>query len=243
MDKKLNRRINILTGYAILSLLAFGYLAFAFFKDRERRERPEELTVKRINLVGEDGSLRMVISNETRQHSGRINGKDLPQRKRAAGIVFFDNNGNECGGLVFGVNQKGDRIENGMSFTMDNYNNDQVVQIVNDESYGGKQARIRRGLSINEFPVGADLSKAIDEYEAIKKIKDTAIQQQQLEAFSKREGSKRRLFLGRDRDNLSGLFLYDTTGKLRMKLYVDKMGAPKMEVLDETGEGREVLLR
>lgn len=243
MDKKLNRRVNILTGYAILSLLAFGYLAFAFFKNGNRQEAPGELTVKRINLTGEDGSLRMVISNETRQHSGRINGKAVPQRERPAGIIFFDNNGNECGGLVFGVSKKGGKIENGMSFTMDNYNNDQVVQIVNDESYEGDRGHIRRGLVINEYPIGADMSKAIPEYEAIQKIKDTALKQQRLAAFREREGGRRRLFLGRSGDNLSGLFLYDTAGRPRMKLYVDQTGSPKLEVLDEQGQAREVSLR
>ena len=243
MEKKLKRRIDLLTAYALLTLLFFGYIAFSSFRKSSDSENMDELTVKRINVVGEDGSLRMVISNEARQHPGRIEGKDLPPRKRPSGIIFFNNDGNECGGLIAEVDDRGKVINSGMSFTMDNYNNDQVVQIVNSEEYKNGKGNVRRGLVINEFPVGSSLLEFMDKYEAIKKIKDTTLQKQQMADLRLREGSRRRLFIGRTLSNNSGLFLYDNSGKPRMEIYVDDNGRPQIKILDEKGNARNVLLK
>lgn len=242
MDTKLKNRINFLTGYAVFTLFLFGYIAFSSFKKSGRSENMDELTVKRINVVGEDGSLRMVISNETRQHSGRIAGKDLPQRKRPAGIIFFNNEGDECGGLISEVDDSNKVINSGMSFTMDNYNNDQVVQIINSEEYANGHGHIRRGLVINEFPQGSSLWGILNQYEAIKKIKDPILQKKRTDELLAREGSKRRLFIGRTLNDQSGLFLYDTTGKPRMEIYVDSTGAPQIKVIGADGKSRNILL-
>ena len=243
MDKKLKRRLDLLTGYAIFTLLFFGYLAFSSFRKSSSAEKMDELTVKRINVVGEDGSLRMVISNETRQHPGRIAGKDLPSRKRPAGIIFFNNDGNECGGLTSEVDDTGKVINNEMSFTMDNYNNDQAVQIINSEEYENGKGNVRRGLVINEFPEGSSILGFMDKYEAIKKIKDATLRKQKMDDLITSEGSRRRLFIGRTLNNSSGLFLYDNSGKPRMEIYVDNTGAPQIKVIDEKGNSRGVLLK
>lgn len=243
MEKKLKRRIDLLTAYAIFTLLIFGYMAFSSFRKTVNTEKMDELTVKRINVVGEDGSLRMVISNETRQHPGRIAGKDLAKRKRPAGVIFFNNDGNECGGLIFEVNDTGKVINSGMSFTMDNYNNDQVVQMVNSEEYAGGKGKVRRGLVINEFPEGSSLPAFMDKYEAIKKIKDSTLRKREMNDLMSVEGSRRRLFIGRTLDNQSGLFLYDSAGKPRMEIYVDNTGSPQIKVLDAKGNSRNVLLK
>jgi hypothetical protein len=87
----------------------------------------DELTLKKLSIIGEDGSLRMVVSNEIRQLSGRMNGKDLPKRERPAGIIFFNNQGDECGGIIANVSSENGATNSGMSFTMDNFYDDQVI--------------------------------------------------------------------------------------------------------------------
>lgn len=239
MSKQLERKVNILTGYAVVSVLFFGYILFSSFTNNERHEKMDELTVKRINVIGEDGHLRMVISNETRQHSGIINGKEIPQRERPAGIIFFNDEGDECGGLIFHVKDTGEKVYSGMSFTMDNYHHDQVVQLVNDEKYADGKGVVKRGLVINEVPVGSDLSKILD----IQKIKDSVLRERKLKKWSEEEGSRQRLFVGRNRENETGLFLYDTTGKPRMEIFVDKSGEPRIKIIDENGHSKDVLLQ
>lgn len=41
-----------------------------------------------------------------------------------------------------------------MSFTKDNYYDDQVIQILNSEEYENGKSNIQRGLIINEYPIG-----------------------------------------------------------------------------------------
>lgn len=232
-SKQLQSKVNILITCVIVLTLAVAWLAYARI-NADMSEEIEELTVKRINLVGEDGSLRMVISNEDRQHPGRLNGKDLPPRERPAGIIFFDDYGNECGGLIFNEQQDGEKVYKMMSFTMDNYKNDQAIQLLNEEQYDGDDAQIRRGYIINEFPVGGDLSALVRQLDSSNKIEDTLVRREAKASLFAREGSKRRVFMGMQQDQV-GLFLYDKEGKPKLKIYVDEAGEPVIATVDEQG--------
>jgi hypothetical protein len=208
MDKKLNKKINFLTGYAIASTVAFTFILFSSFNEKDKKLNVDDLTLKRLNLVGEDGSLRMVISNETRQHPGRFDGKDLPKRKRPSGIIFFNTDGDECGGLISGAYKNDSVVNSGMSFTMDNYRNDQVVQILNNETYKKGNAEIIRGLTFNEFPVGSSITSFIRKNEELKEIKNPQEKKEKEEELKNTESAKKRLFIGRNINNENGLFLY-----------------------------------
>src|SRR5687768_16654957 len=172
MDKKLRRKINFLTGYVILSSIGFAFCIFSSFGEKDKKLNLDELTLKKLNVIGEDGKLRLVISNEKRQHPGIVEGQPLPKRERPAGIIFFNNEGDECGGIIADVSTKKGRINSGMSFTMDNYNDDQVIQLLNDETYENGNASIVRGLRVNEFPVGTSMMATIKEHNELEKIKD-----------------------------------------------------------------------
>ena len=83
---------GILTFFLILS-----------FKPIPEQQRFEEISVERINIVEPDGSLKMVISNQHRQHPGIANGKIIERETpRPPGMLFFNQIGDEMGGLVFG---------------------------------------------------------------------------------------------------------------------------------------------
>ncbi len=238
---KLEKRVNFLTTYAVLSSIVFGIILLSSFANKDKTLTLDELTLKKINLIGEDGNLRMVISNESRQHPGRMNGEDFPKRKRPAGIIFFNNEGDECGGVIANVSSENGATNSGMSFTMDNYHDDQVIQILNDETYENGKGQIQRGLIINEFPIGSNIVSRNNQFDALEKIKDPKERDEKLDALWKKEGSKRRLFVGRNKDNNSGLFLYDTNGKPKMKIYVDQMGNAKIEVIDNEGKIKNII--
>jgi hypothetical protein len=241
MDKKLEKKINFLTGYAIVSTLVFGIILLSSFVKEDKKEVFDEITTKKINLIGEDGSLRMVLSNETRQHSGRMNGKDYPKRDRPAGMIFFNNEGDECGGLVFAGKTKENKTNSGMSFTMDNYHDDQVVQILNSEEYSNGKNSIQRGIIINEYPIGSNIDTRNAQYKELEKIEDEKIRTQKIEELRAKEGSKRRLFIGRTKANDSGVFLYDSEGNVKMKIYVDDKGNPRIETIDKAGNSKNII--
>lgn len=207
----------------------------------DKHAKFDEITIKRINLIGEDGSLRMILSNETRQHPGRINGKDLPKRERGAGTLYFNYDGDECGGLLYG-NMNTDSVTTSVfSFTMDQYKQDQVIQLINSEYVENGKATIERGLSIGEYPVGSNLGHIIEKVAALEKISDETERNRKIADYMQENGGKNRMFLGRNSNNNTGLFIKGPDGKTKMKIYVDPKGDPQIEVIDSNGKMTNIL--
>lgn len=241
MSKKLERRINILSAYALLMTAAILTYIFISINSKDNKAEFDEIDVKRINLLAENGDLRMVLSNETRQHSGRLNGEDWEQRERPAGIIFFNTEGDECGGLIFDGQTVDGKTNSGMSFTMDQYNNDQVLQIINSDYVEGDKSSSLRGISIKDIPVGANLGVTMKKYKELQKIEDEEERNQKIEELFDKEGSKPRLFMGRTEDSSSGIFLADSAGNYKLKIYVSKTGEAKIISYDEEGEAINLL--
>lgn len=239
--KTTEKKVNFLMTYAIASTLLLSFIVLNSFKSKENTTKFDEIEVKKITVLGEDNLPRMVLSNETRQHSGRINGKEMEKRERPSGIIFFNNQGDECGGIVHQTKIKDGKILSGMSFTMDNYNDDQVIQILNDEYYADGKAYIQRGININQYPVGSNMEERNKKIAEINKIADKNERNQKMNELWEKEGSVNRLFIGRTKGNSSGLFLSGPDGKPKMMIYVDEKGNPKITTINEKGEMKEFL--
>ena len=241
MNKKLERKINFLTVYAVVSTLFISFFALSSFSEKDKIKEYDELIVKKITVVGEDNLPRMVLSNESRQHSGRMNGKEWEKRERPSGIIFFNNQGDECGGLVYQTKEKDGEIISGMSFTMDNYKDDQVIQILNDEHYSDGRAFIKRGISINQYPVGSDIDERNNKLKQLKTIPDKKEQKEKIRELMQKEGAVNRLFIGKTKGNSSGLFLAGPDGSPKMMIYVDEKGIPKIQTFGKNGEIKDFL--
>ncbi|NIG53972.1 hypothetical protein [Chitinophaga sp. Cy-1792] len=242
-DNSLKRKYNFLFYYTIISSSLFFVFILSSFIAKENKITADEITVKRVTVVGEDGtSPRVVISNETRQHSGRMDGKDVEPRKRDAGIIFFNNEGDEVGGLSFGVEKDKNTTDHAVYMTMDNHKNDQVIFLRNIENYENGKATIDRGLEIREYPAdAAPLMKFIEKIKQLDSIKDPKAREAGYAEYLEKNGARERLFIGRDANNDNGLFLYDAKGNPKMKLYVDNNGNPKIVVIDSTGKAKNII--
>lgn len=241
MKKSLERKVNFLIAYAFLSTLFIVFFTLSSFNQKDKTEKFEELVVKKITIVGEDNLPRMVLSNETRQHPGRMNGKEWPKRDRPSGIIFFNNDGDECGGLIYQVKEKDGKIISGMSFTMDNYKDDQVIQILNDEYYADGKAFIERGITINQYPLGTNIDQRNQQLRELEKIPDETERRQKIRELMKKEGSVSRLFIGKTKGNSSGLFLSGPDGAPKMMIYVDEKGNPKIQTFNGKGEVKDFI--
>lgn len=235
---QLLKKIYLLKVWVLITNLALVFLAYQILS---KKILADEITAKRINVVSENNEYRMVISNETRQHSGRIEGKDMPHRKRPAGIIFFNNEGNESGGIISMVDSNGGKINSGMSFTMDRYNHDQVIQILNNEVYDNNEEKIQRGFLISEFPKGAKFFNLHDEYSKIEKIEDKELRRKKTIELLQKEGARKRIYLGRNFNNETGLTLYDQSGEPKLKIFIDPTGKPKFEYTDNDGKSINLL--
>jgi hypothetical protein len=109
----------------------------------------DEIQVHRINIVEPDGTLRMVISNRDRLPGVIVKDKESPKVDRpGAGMLFYNNEGTENGGLVFGGhrNEKGEIVDSGGSLTFDKYGASQIVQLAGVDDKNDKFA----GLAVND---------------------------------------------------------------------------------------------
>jgi hypothetical protein len=98
-------------------------------------QRFDTLTVQRINIVEPDGTLRMVLANNRRIPNIIIHGREYPdfngrKASTAAGILFYDAQATESGGLTFGGRKDANgAISRFGHLSFDRYDQDQMFSI------------------------------------------------------------------------------------------------------------------
>ncbi len=228
---KLEKEVRCLKLYALVATLCVAVFVLAAFTLQSRKQKFEEIDVERINIVEKDGKLRMVISNQARQHPGIVNGTLIKRiGPRPPGMIFFNQLGDEMGGLIFGDNGGNGHFG---SLTWDKVRNDQTMGFRYLESDNGTY---QSGLEMWQQPnIPADVM--LGKYEAANKTTDETKRKAALQALiDNNELTTNRLFLGKRRDNSTMLLLSDIKGKPRLRMQVAPDGAPKLEFLDETGK-------
>ena len=119
----------------------------------------DEISVHRINVVEPDGTLRMIISDHARLPGIIVRGKEQPFARPQAGMIFYNDEGSENGGLIFGghQNNKGEVVNSGGSLSFDKYGANQIVQLLGVDD---KEDRFS-GLSITDSLTGKDNRRRI----------------------------------------------------------------------------------
>src|SRR6266481_1532169 len=124
----MQKRMRLLEAYAVLSLLIFGVLAFTAFA--QTKQKFDEITVERLNVIEKNGQLVAVIANRDRMPDPITKGKTF-KAERPPGLIFYNGEGDECGGLVFGASsgekaRKGDKFGAYGGFSLDQYQQSQA---------------------------------------------------------------------------------------------------------------------
>lgn len=190
----------------------------------------DEIDVRRINLREEDGTLRLVISNTTRFPGLYFRGKEHPHpNRKTAGLLFFNEEGTENGGLIFDGQKVAGKVTSGGHLSFDRYEQDQVVQITQAEEGDSRWA----GLAVNDYPDG---STDLDAWERADAMPEGPEKVAELKRLRELYGGKRRVFLGRQRDRAARLIVNDEVGRPRLVLEVAPEGAATIRFLDASGE-------
>jgi hypothetical protein len=190
----------------------------------------EEITARRINIVEPDGRLALVISDHARQHPGAMNGKDLPARDRQAGMIFFNEEGDECGGLTYGGTKK----EASFTLSTDQYKNDQIMQLQYQQDSGASPTR-SYGIKLWDRSDRFTLQQMLDFYNALPPH-DTVALRTGMDSLRKLGYlTVERLFLGHTADGQTGLFLRDNKGVPRLRICIGKENEPLIQTLDDQG--------
>lgn len=231
MRKTLRRELRLLRWYAALNTLVIVVLATAAFR-QAAPQKFEHITVQRLDVVDANGTLRMVISNKDRMHPGQLDGKVIDRPRPVAGMLFFNEAGDEVGGLTYtGREVNGVRQANaGIMF--DQYKQDQTIGFSYSEGGGRRSA----GFQVWDRP-DAGLGELIDKLNAANKIEDRAERDKSLAAIrAAAPPAPRRVFVGKNGERAATVSLADANGKPRLTLTVDAAGNPRIEFLDEAGK-------
>jgi hypothetical protein len=204
-----------------------------------QKARFTEIDVERINVVEKDGKLRLTISNAERLPQPIIGGKSYPLRggtgAGSGGMIFFNDEGNENGGLVYAGHKTPTGYRANGHLTFDQFDQDETVSF----SYSDVNGRARAGFTIadrSDIPIKifADSAMAV---QALPDGPEKTRRLQQLRDSPVGEAGKStvRVFVGKTPDRSSVLLLADPEGRARIRLTVDSTGVPAMDFLDEAG--------
>ena len=239
MDPQIRRELRMLKGYALVVTVLLGTISLTAFRQSTQKQRFTEIDVERINVVEKNGNLRMVISNRERSIGPIYKGKPFGYAGGTRpGIIFFNDEGTENGGLTFTGQRNPDgtfRASSGFSF--DQFNQDQVLYL----QYNDQNGRRNMGLTVADR-ADADIYDLVAERDSIMKVYPegspgrTAALQKWAEPRNGVPLFAQRVYVGRDLTKAAVVNLSDRNGKTRIRMMVDSLGTPSLEFLDETGK-------
>jgi hypothetical protein len=196
--------------YSIAASLALAFFATAAFRQPAAPQNLGEITVERINVVDKDGTLRMVIADKDRMHPGVLDGKVIDRARPVAGVIFFNDEGDEVGGLTYSG-----KIANGQRAAQAGITFDQLKRDRSDRP----------------------LSELIDKLNAANRLTDPNQREAAIRAArADAPPAPRRVFVGKNAEKAATIALADANGKPRLTLTVDAAGNPRIESLDENGK-------
>ena len=236
MSPSIERDVRLLKGYAAATTVMLIVLSLAAFARAPQKAKFTEIDAERINIVEPNGMYRMVISNRPRSIGPVYKGKPFGYKGgNRPGIIFFNDEGTENGGLTFVGSRKADgsyTASTHMSF--DQFNEDQVLNL----DYADENGSRRIGFSVDDR-ADVDIMDLVRERDSIEKISDSVTRAAALARWqAPRNGvplAARRVFVGRDRSKSAIVNLADRDGKPRLRMLVDSTGAARIEFLDPDG--------
>jgi hypothetical protein len=231
MKTSIRRQLRILQVYTAVSFAALTFLSITAFTQSTSTQRIDELTVQRLNVVDANGTLRFVLSNKDRMHPGVMDGVTMNRPRPVAGMLFFNDEGDEAGGLIYtGTDDNGRRAN--VSLTFDQLKQDQTIGISYSEGEGQRTAGLqvwdRSDQPLSDLIKGMNAANALPEGPA----RDAAVKA----VRAKAPAGPRRVFVGKNAERASTVSLADANGKPRLVMTVGADGNASIEFLDADGK-------
>lgn len=223
--------------YSGIVTLVFAATILTGFAQEQRKASFEQIDVQRINIVGPDGKNELVIANHQLIPDAIIDGKTFPSHGRhdGAGMIFYNNEGDEDGGMGFSGHKTANGWEADGDLMFDQYKQDQTVGL----EYSDDNGKRRAGFHVWDRP-DMDLAQMVEHFNSVQNMpagpqKDAAMKQLQEQAKNGDFGATR-FFAGKTPDKNSVVVLSDAKGQPRLRLSVSPAGEAKIDFLDENGK-------
>lgn len=232
MRISLRQQLRVLQAYAAISFCLAAFLLVTAFTAQPSTQRIDELTVQRLNVVDANGTLRFVLSNKDRMHPGVMDGVTINRPRPVAGMLFFNDEGDEVGGLTYsGTDDGGRRANAGLMF--DQLKQDQTIGISYSESNGQRSA----GLQVWDRSETQPLSELIRGLNDANALPEGPARDEAVKAVrAKAAPGPRRVFVGKNTDKAATVALADANGKPRLVMTVAPDGAASIDFLDADGK-------
>ena len=205
------------------------------FARADAKQSFDEITVHRINVVEPDGTIRLVLTNTANSPGIYIKNKEYPHPggRKSAGLLFFDEEGTEDGGLSYGISKDAAGHVTGSEghLSFDQYMQDQIFTIDAGRD-GNKKYSLLRMDDRGDYPI----TDALEALTRISKLPENQREAELKKFLETHPGDHPRVILGRARDGGSILQLKDAEGHDRLVLRVAPDGTPKLQFLDAAGK-------
>lgn len=189
----------------------------------------DEIEARQVRIVDEDGTLRMVLAVPPLPDA-TYRGKPMVQQNRQeAGLIFYNDEGTECGGLTFHGKSVDGKPDAGMILAFDQYESDQVLFL----QYTQVDKKRGYGLSVWDRPM-TPINELVEKQKTVLDMPDGPDKQSEIQKLQ--EGHSQRLFVGRTDSGEVCLYLMDSKGRPRVRVAVDSEDVPKMEFMDADGK-------
>lgn len=233
---KIEKELRVLRLYCLASTLV---LALAIVWLATHRGPGRVLEVERLNVVNPDGQVALALGGHGRLPGPMLDHKQYPPevsggRTSSAGMIFFNESGDEVGGLIYGGAVKPGGYDASVHLSMDQWKQDQVVVL----EYDDDGQRRKSGLNVSDRPTDLSTSQMMSKFVAWKSA--TGAEREQLDrelAALRRDGKlgASRVFLGTE-NRTALLSLKDKAGKDRIRMSVGPDDVAHLEFLDATGK-------
>ena len=198
-----------------------------------------EIDAERINIIGTNGKPVLVLANRRLIPGPAMNGNDYPRsladgRELLSGMIFFNEQGDEVGGLIYNGIKKDSGYSALGHLSFDQWKQNQVVAL----QYLDNGTSRRAGLRVWDRPTEITFDKQLDRSLRMTQSTGTereAIRKEIEAARARGEFGNERLFVG-SQDQTAQIQVRDKLGRLRVRLYVDANDVARLEFLDETGK-------
>jgi hypothetical protein len=232
----------VATNVAMLSALAFLVLTGFAHPRPEAQETAhfKELTAERIDIVSPAGKTVIAICNKERIAGPVMGGTSYPVaasegRELMAGMIFFNQDGDEMGGLVFNSFRRPDGKAAGIGhLSFDRFQDNQVLAL----QYKENATTVQAGLTLYDRPANGAFKTCLDLAEEARAAapERRAEIQAKLDELTRDHGlGVERVFLG-SKDRTAQLQLKDSQGRVRARLVIDTRDEARLEFLDEAGQ-------
>jgi hypothetical protein len=235
---KLEGQLRLLKAYAVLSAIMFSALIFIAARNPSKKVEFDEIDAHKINILEANGKVRLAISNSESFPGGTVEGVELKSRvgTRGAGLLFYNDDGNEDGGLVYGGKTTDGKPDAFGTLRFDHYKQNEAIGMSYSENDGKRES----GFEVwdqSAIPLSREFA---EQYEKIGLMKDGP---EKVEAMKKLRNEHQselgwtpRVFVGRTKADDAALILKDTKGKPRIRIAVDNANVPSLQFLDENGK-------